>query len=358
MHSKRQIFIAFGIAGAVIAGALYFSAGSRIPASSSSYAEPQVTVVPLNKKEIEEAGAKSEREIAENEAKRARDNRELVAQQAIERAKGEAGTATFPNMPAELLKKNPGINIIPSSGFLLTTSIRSRAGDRAVYGEISDCIGYQNLYDEKEAQKCPDWKYRVLVKDLHTGASSLLYSFPEEDIYDASAFIPRAHAGGCPLLYVPLAWSKNDKKIILTWGNPTSCGSGLSSSIYSYYLVSPEGGSIKKFVKRGGIFFDDYAKVVSADHNPLSLTACDQMGEENQGKIVVREVETGKETAVLSDRASYFEPRLVSEDGRTLRYSIRRVKEMPPREGGCAGELEDQGPTDELPIREVALPGA
>ena len=221
----------------------------------------------------------------------------------------------------------------PTTGYLITTSIVSNSGSKVVYSEISDCIKASNSYGA-DGQTC-NWKYNVFVKDLQTGKLSKIYSYPESTSFFQNLqklIVSEASAGGCQLVYFPIAWSKNDQKIILQWGNPTDCGAG-GAPQYLTYALSPAGGSLENLSTYSPVFLDNYNKVVFIDESTKSPSECGPVGQMNYGKIVLKYVETGKTVILLEEPNSSYSSLKANSNQTTLSYSIKKVKNV----NGCSG---------------------
>lgn len=216
----------------------------------------------------------------------------------------------FVNMQKELLQRDPNVPLTPSPGFLITTSILSNDKNKIVYSEISDCIKTANSYDIN-IKSC-DWKYNIFVKDLQTGNLNRLQ-------------VNKLNAGGVALVYFPIAWSKNDQKIILEWGNPTSWGAG-GAPKYLTYTINPNGGSVENLSTYVPIFLDNYSKVIFVDGSDKSPSVCGPVSQANSGKIVLTYIETGKSVTLLEEPNSYYSDLKTDASQKTLTYSINKVK--------------------------------
>ncbi len=238
----------------------------------------------------------------------------------------------FVNLSKELLHRDSKVNLTPTTGYLITTSIVSNNGSRVVYSEISDCIKAANGYGA-DGQTC-NWKYNVFVKDLQTGKLNRIYSYPESTSFLQNLqklIVSEAKAGGCQLVYFPIAWSKNDQKIILQWGNPTSCGSG-GAPQYLTYTLSPAGGNLENLSTYSPVFLDNYTKVIFIDESAKSPAECGPVTQTNYGKIVLKYVETGKIVILLEEPNSSYSSLKADSNQTTLSYSVKKVKNV----NGCS----------------------
>jgi hypothetical protein len=219
-------------------------------------------------------------------------------------------------------EKDETIKLTPNNGFFITTSILSNKKDKIVYSEISESI--KNLEDYKS-----DWEYNIFVKDLNTSNVTKIYSYPEK-ISLKEFFIKSAKAGGCPFVYFPIAWSNNDTKIILEWGNPTHCGSG-GVPKYKYYTINPEGGEITGLATYDSIFFDNYGKIVFVDTSKKSPGYCGPTSQANKGAIILKDIENESEVLLAEENNSSYNLRNIDKDW-NLTYVVKKVIEV----NGCS----------------------
>jgi hypothetical protein len=246
-------------------------------------------------------------------------------------------TAKFTNVPDYLLRKETEISLTPQPGFIITTSILSHKKDKVVYSEISDCIGNVNNYNNNGGP-C-DWKYNIFVKDLKINSTKQIYTYPQDAKFSISdLLVSKAQAGGCPLVHFPLAWSSNDKLIILNWGNPTDCGSG-SSMVYSTYIINPAGGPVIPLAT-SNLIFDNNSKVVYTFNNPSSPQICGPgPSGDNGGEILVKDIETGKTQVLVKPLNVTLAITAFDETTRILSYKSWEIP--PPSNGSECGEIAD-----------------
>lgn len=231
----------------------------------------------------------------------------------------------FVNLDDSLLQRDPNIQIEADKGFIITTSILSNSKNKIVYSEISDCIGNANSYDPN-AEPC-DWSYNINIKDLQTSEIKNIYEYPEKTSYIQNitgSFVPTAYAGGCRLVHFPIAWSKNDKKIILQWGNPTSCGSG-GAPKYMTYTLSSERGELEELSTYEPLFIDNYSKVIFIDESEKSPLICGPASQSNYGKIVMKDIETDEAKTLLEEENSFYSDLKFDEVNKILTYSANET---------------------------------
>ncbi|MEA3344211.1 MAG: hypothetical protein U9Q16_00825 [Patescibacteria group bacterium] len=203
-------------------------------------------------------------------------------------------------MSEDLLKKDNSIKLVPNDGFFITTSIVSNKKDKIVYAEISESVKEDSLYLSCE--------YSIFTKDLTTDKITKIYSHLSE-VYN-------------PLVYFPIAWSKNDKKIILEWGNPIRVGSG-GVPYYETFTIDPMGGEISVLATEHSLFIDDYNKVVYVGESENSPSTCSP-DENNRGVIILKEIESGQQKILAEEENSYYVLKNIDEDF-NLTYTIKKV---------------------------------
>jgi hypothetical protein len=243
-------------------------------------------------------------------------------------------------LPSELIKTDEGSNLEPTDGYMLVTSIKSNNGDKVVYLEISESINQLDSYEDWWTS----WTYSIYVKDL--GADELLeiYSGPGDKITSNNFFIKKAQAGGCPLMYLPVAWTKNDKKIVFEMVNPTNCGSG-GATEYKTFTIDPLGGSILKLATFNAIFIDTYSKVVDADRYKEYIYICNSMDSFLKNSIIVKDVEKETSRVLLSDNYSSYELKSVDVSNNAITYTEKKYKQS----GNCV-EIDESIPEQVLQL--------
>ena len=235
----------------------------------------------------------------------------------------------FSVLPKELQVKDSTITINSTTGFIIVNSILSNGKDRIVYSEISDCIKSEQDYGTRG--QC-DWKYRIYVKKLGTNNVIKLYGYPEDKLSWADFLIPKVNAGGCPLVYLPIGWSKNDKKIILQSVNPTSCGAGGGTTKYLYASVNSDGGSIEGISNSQTKFYDKYNRAIFVGESEKSPPICEPINQLNNGKLVFFNTETRQEIKSIEESNTDYTLGEVSVDGIQVEYFTKMVTEK----NGCA----------------------
>lgn len=224
----------------------------------------------------------------------------------------------------------------PNDGFVILNSIYSNNKEEIVYTEMSECItkaeNFSSYLEDKHVvgQPCSEWDYNIFIKDLESGDVRNIYS---ESSGKKLSFIPIAEAGGCRMVHLPIAWSANDKEIILEKLNPSSCGSEPSSS-YSYFTISAEGGDVESLATDDALFTTDYDYVIYTENSLESPSFCGPT-DNNNGKIVLKDIEDGSVSTLLEEPNSNYH--LLKIEGVTLEY---KVTPFIPDELGC-GELNE-----------------
>lgn len=259
---------------------------------------------------------------------------------------------SFANLPKELQKKELSINLQADAGFIILTSVLSNSKDKIVYAEISDYIYWLNDYRGDSKYDSESWQYGVYVKDLKTDQVKKVFAYNSKELFPLSIkslFIKTARAGGCAVVPFPLAWSKNDKKIIFQWGNPTDCGSG-GSPKYLTYVMDADGGKLEGLATYGNIFFDNYAYVVYGDQSLKSPQVCGLGPEINMGKITYQEIETGQKITLIEQPNSFYEITDFDQHSRMLKYKVWKTIRAP-------GEVCASSDLQSVKESEVLVPG-
>lgn len=234
-------------------------------------------------------------------------------------------------LPKELQVIEKSVPITPNSGYIIVNSILSNKKDRIVYSEISDCIGLKNNPDYSNNGEC-DWKYRIYVKSLPSGEPERLYGYPEDKLTLIDFLIPKVSAGGCPLVYLPIGWSKNDKKIILQSVNPTSCGAGGGTTKYLFASVNSEGGSIEGISNGSTKFYDNFGKVIVVGESENSPRICGPINQRNNGKMLFLNTETKENIKTIEESNSDYSLGEFSTDKTQIEYFRRPA----PEKNECA----------------------
>jgi len=229
-------------------------------------------------------------------------------------------------LPKELQVKDNTISIVPSANYIVVNSILSNKKDRIVYSEISDCIGLKNNPDYSNNGEC-DWKYRIYVKSLPSGQPERLYGYPEDKLTWIDYLIPKVNAGGCPLVYLPIGWSINDKKIILQSVNPTSCGAGGGTTKYLFASVNSEGGSIEGISNVSTKFYENFGKAIVVGESENSPRICGSINQRNNGKILFMNTETRENIKVIEENNSDYSLGEFSSDNTQIEYFRRPALE-------------------------------
>lgn len=123
---------------------------------------------------------------------------------------------------------------------ILVTSILSNGQDKLAYAVISDCINatpYENSCER-------NFTYQIWIKTLADDSTRMIYETTESYAI-ARLLIPTAQAGGCPSIFLPDAWSPDDKSLVIGRANPSnSCGSGTGDDFTVFYHLNIETGEI------------------------------------------------------------------------------------------------------------------
>lgn len=238
-----------------------------------------------------------------------------------------------PYVPKNLLKKEYEDEVTVSDGYILVSSILSNDKTKIVYTEITDSIRRSES----------NWRYDIYVKDLTTSEVVKLYSDPlkmKDEFSIRSLFIKDAKAGGCRSAYLPMAWSPNDEKIILSFTNPTTCGSG-RGDIYRYYVMNSGGGEIVKLAGDLAVFDYEYRNVAFVERGENSPKVCNGVNDNNFSRILYSEIEkeNSYEKVLLAEENAKYNVLNLNKEG-VLEYSIEKYLDQE-----CA-EIDDSKPKE------------
>jgi flagellar basal body-associated protein FliL len=220
-------------------------------------------------------------------------------------------------LPKELQKKDNTVTLIPDEGFYIISSILSNKKDKIVYSEINNSIRNESRQFSK---------YNIFVKDLITNKITKIYSYPEKMSF-WNFFIKSANAACGNIQYFPIAWSKNDEKIILEWASLDEFGCG-GGPQYETYTINPDGGEITGLAAHDALFFDNYGQVVYTDNSKKSPPACGMISS-NEGAIILKNIENNSRKVLLEENNSYYTLLNINEYQKlsVLTYTIKRVYE-------------------------------
>lgn len=241
----------------------------------------------------------------------------------------------FANLSASQLQKT-NANIQASEGFEIVNSILSNKGDKIVYSEMKitnpdDIFGLE---------------YNVFIHNIKTGEKTTIFSYPKEHVnysaYLKNLIIKKALAGGSLVLYLPMAWTPNDQKIILEWVNPYNTGSG-GAPYYKTFTVSSSGGDIKPLAMIDAVFATNYNKIIQTKPTNNSENVCELDGQVNRGSIILKNIETGAEKILIAEDHSYYRITNLDADG-ILTYT--RLKTTTDVTNTTCGILDDSFPQE------------
>jgi len=249
----------------------------------------------------------------------------------------------LPGLAEHLQKKDAPIKIEPNDGFFIVSSILSNNKDKIVYSEISKVIKEMNDADSegKRYNSTKTLEYNIFVKNLITNETTKILSYPEANPKTISLypFIKSAHAGGS-LVYFPIAWSENDQKIILEWGNPSLTGSGHAIK-YKTYTVNPDGKEIKGLTPYDHIFINNYGKVIFVGDSDKTLQFYGPYTQRNKGSIILKNIEDGLEKILLEEVNSNYTLKKIDKN-QNLTYIVEKVKKT--EDEGDYGEVDKSIP--------------
>jgi hypothetical protein len=204
-------------------------------------------------------------------------------------------------LPSNLRVKGYLEGIEPSSDdFVIVSSILSNNKNKVVYSEISKSV---SEYGENGCGVA--FKFNIFLKDLKSGSIEKIFYYPGGGRLGFNFFIKTAHAGGGPLVYIPFAWSKNDKKILLDVINPARCGGGGMPHFktYSIDVASKQSKGVATYDSK---FIDNYSAVVYVDESNKTINFCGPASQANLGKIVLKYIENGEKRTLKEEPNSYY----------------------------------------------------
>lgn len=200
--------------------------------------------------------------------------------------------------------------IKPTESHFAFNQVLSNSGDKIAYAELSDCAGQISLHGNNE-QAC-SWDYSVKVFNTVSKKTTTLYSEIGTD--------NRLH--GVELIFSPFAWTKNDKKIILTWSNIGNGGSGGMPPEYSF--LDANGGAIENPSGMQGCFatlIDSNQKAITSSSSIYGASC----GEETpfSDQILLTNMETGKTTVIRQEKDRILDIVSFNKLTRVLTYTSR-----------------------------------
>ena len=203
-------------------------------------------------------------------------------------------------------------NLNIASDHIAFNEILSHSGNKIVYAELTNCP------DERTGYADCAWDYSIKILDTAKKQTTTIYT-QSKDMNS-----PSYHA----IIYYPMAWSKNDKKIILGWYNLYFYGQGFSPSQYS--VLDVNGGSVENpgaFIDCNAILFDSNTQAITATDKNGSV-ACAEGDNITPEQIIVTNAETGK-TATIVGKEIGIGHAIKSFDPltRTLVYTTFQCKE-------------------------------
>jgi len=239
-------------------------------------------------------------------------------------------------LPQGLVSLEPNAKITPDQNYTVVVSRFSQDKNKLVYVEWSSCLDTYSIYNPHQTPNyCNDWEFRVIVQNVASGLANKIFEYSnltsKPSLYNFF-FIPTAYAGGCPLVPFPMGWSTNDLKIILEANTPFDCGSG-GAPHYPYFTLSPNGGSLETLATYPAFFFDNFGTVVYSDNSKLSPVICGPSSDNNNGKIVMKSIETGQITTLIETPNTLYN--LLREDYQNRNFVYATMANKKDTASGC-----------------------
>lgn len=210
----------------------------------------------------------------------------------------------------EVSKRNEYSDLKPTDGYYIISSILSNKKDKVVYLEL----------DPND----PVYDYNIWIKDLSSGKLIKIYSFSPSKTLNKEQSVKVITGGSSSNHYFPIAWSKNDEKIIIRWdyfGDLT--GSGAVSK-YKTYIVDTNGDNTIGLATNNAIFFDNYGKVVYVDEDMNGPSECGPASLLNRAMIVLKDIESSNEEVIVNNVHAYYNVQDLNINGNLL-YNFRTV---------------------------------
>ena len=212
-------------------------------------------------------------------------NQSLPASEAIVEEPKISGLAVTIAPKSELFfDRDLEKNLKPTADKFTFNEILSQGGDKIVYAELSNCSEGKPYWNG-----CP-WEYSIKIFDGQKKNTATLYRQTNDRTSDT-------YMHG--IIYYPIAWSKNDKKIILGWYNLYEMGQGGLPSAYA--LLDLNGGKFKfpgAFANCSVTIFDNNTQAVTATDRNGNF-ACAEGEDVTPEKIIVTNAETEKTVTVV-----------------------------------------------------------
>ncbi len=197
----------------------------------------------------------------------------------------------------DLFNDSSGVQLEPAKGHILLTSIRSNDNQFAAYSQIGECA--ERLWvANANYEDWPDctFDYSIQLKDLTTGTSKEIYSDKVTKTKQAAVFSR------------PLAFIRGDKQILFELFNPHVTGTDEPHQ-HAYSLYSLETNKTVGLAPGDAIFSDGYERVFYLDRSDKELPLCAPRDyyNLNHTKIVIRNLVSGKFSALIEDPLKYYE---------------------------------------------------
>lgn len=174
------------------------------------------------------------------------------------------------------------------------------------------------------------WEYHISIKDLESGESRVIYSYPESSSWQTSLrdfFVEPALAADCQALPFPLTWTKNDAKIIFEALSPIPCDG--TKQGFGYFIADSEDGLLEPLRYIG--FFDNYSKAIVLESGDKVI--CNSMNVFVNEEVLARDLETGEMLEMAADADYHYRFLGINKEMNVL--NLERVKVYNNKQKGC-----------------------
>lgn len=220
----------------------------------------------------------------------------------------------FPFIPLELQTKDNSTPINPEPGFRIINSVRSNNNDRVVYSEVSGCDT-----SVSEGQSCisiKNWKYYVYLKNVNSKEKTVLWEY-DRDKLTAYYNPEKEYANSIlPMIFLPIAWSPNDKFIILKLFALYGFGSPEGTVFSGYAYIESASGKIKTISADTAqtLFTPDYNYAVFTEESQKSPHECGPVPT-NYSSIAMINFSTGQKKTIIEELNMHYWLTSLSKDG-------------------------------------------
>jgi hypothetical protein len=199
-------------------------------------------------------------------------------------------------------KRNFEVSLKANQGYIIYSYLVSNNDEAVVYSEISSCFSAASV----NSNYACSWDFNIYVQNVLDGRVKKIYSQPGDQ------------TDLCATAYVPKAWTKNDKKIILSPEMPVRCPKTELRNIS--YVIDPGSGNLQYLSSGSVLYLEDYSKAIMTDENILSMNYCDA-GSPRNGRIILKDLETFQTQELISETNKEYRLVSVNADGTVVDYN-------------------------------------